>query len=62
MHGYLSRGIVLENLFRSQGVVTTSCDFVVASLVFVFSFFGLCASMIARLALDIMLLQRLGAS
>jgi hypothetical protein len=59
----------LEYLIRSIGVLITCCALVVASLrlfrgdfvfFFVLLFFWLCASLMSRLAQDIMLLQRLG--
>jgi hypothetical protein len=67
VHCYLHDGVVLENLFRSLGVVTTGGALTVMSLYIFrrglffpfFFFFGLCASLISRFALDVMLLQRL---
>jgi hypothetical protein len=68
VHCYLPGGVVLENLFQSLGVVTIghSCccksfdyfggDFVLFFLLL----FWLCAFLVSRLDLDIMLLQRLG--
>jgi hypothetical protein len=68
VHCYLHDGVVLENLFRNLGVVTTSGALTVVSLCIFrrglffflfFFFFRLCASLISRFALDVILLQRL---
>jgi hypothetical protein len=58
----------MENPFRSLGVVTTGAAHAAGRLellrqglyFLLFIFFWLCASLMSRLTLDIMLLQRLG--
>jgi hypothetical protein len=69
VHCFLVRGVVMENHFLSLCVVTTGsccCGSLVTLTETLFSFpfsffvFWLCASVMSRLAPDILLLQRLG--
>jgi hypothetical protein len=66
VHYYLSEGVVLENLFQSLGVITTGGATAVSPCMFrqVFYFlfifcFWLCASLMSRFSLGVLLLQRL---
>lgn len=70
-HSYLLVGIALENLFQSLGIVIGACLFMLLQdlsfqqvflFLFIFCYFPflLCASLMSRLVLDVILLQKLG--